>query len=292
MPPLDFLIIGAQKCGTTWLADMLRRHPQVFIPPEKEMFYFNRQFFESPELPNYNHSKPISWYLAFFQNAAPGQLKGEASPAYLWDPAAPRKIFDFDPSLKLIAVLRDPVERAFSQYLYYIQRGVLGDVSFEQALDMRPDLLSRGLYHQQLQRYYALFPAPQIYVAFYDDLQADAAGFLIGVERFLGVGEHVPEGVEERANVTGRPRFPIINRTLARLRYPLRKYNPPLIMDFLRRSGLAALQERVRLLNTRPLEERPQIAPQTAARLRAYFRDDVRALERLTGRDLGKWVVG
>ncbi|MFQ5616852.1 MAG: sulfotransferase, partial [Anaerolineales bacterium] len=282
---IDFLVIGAEKCGTTWLADMLRQHPEVFIPPEKELFYFNRQFFESPELENFNHAKPLSWYFAFFKNAAPEQVKGEVCVAYIWDEAAPQKIQAFNPGIKIIAILRDPVERAFSQYLYYIQRGVLGDVSFEQAIEMRPDLLSRSLYAGQLQRYYERFPPENIRVTFFDDLKADNRAFLQTIEAFLGISEFIPPDIDSRANVTGTPRYQWLNRAMSRVRYWVRKYDPPFLLDFLRFTGLAQFSEVLRLKNTRPAEGRPVIDPETEARLRAYFREDMEKLEKLTGRD-------
>ena len=289
---LGFLIIGAEKAGTTWLADMLRQHPGIYIPPQKELFYFNRQFFESPELHNYNFDQPATWYRQFFKAAAAGQLLGEASPAYLWDQAAPARIREFAPGVRLVAVLRDPVERAFSQYLYFIQRGYFGEISFEQALVRRPDLVSRGLYAAQLGRYLELFPREQLSIHFFDDLQRDSRAFLQAVQAFLGVAPLVPENIDLRQNVTGRPRFAWFNRLIAVLRYPLRKYNPPLLMRLLRASGLARLQERLRLANTRPLAEKPAIAAQTRARLRETFRQDILELQRLAGRDLGAWFDG
>jgi len=287
---IDFLIIGAEKSGTTWLADMLRQHPRIFIPPEKELFYFNDRFFESPELPNFNASQPLSWYLAFFEAAASSQIKGEASPAYLWDEAAPGRIAAFEPDLKLAAVLRDPIERAFSQYLYFIQRGLFTGLTFEQAIDQRPDLLTRGLYARQLARYLERFPPEQIRIRLFDDLKADSRGFLTNFQAYLGVPEHLPGNLEAPANVTGVPRFPLLNRAIAAIRYPLRKYNPAWLLGILRRTGLASLQERVRLANTRSMQTRPEIRPETRERLRRYFRDDVETLQEITGRDLSSWI--
>ena len=286
----DFLIIGAEKSGTTWLADMLRQHPRIFIPPQKELFYFNARFFESPELENYNAAQPLSWYLSFFDPAHPDQLKGEASPAYLWDEAAPDRIAAFAPEISLVAVLRDPIERAFSQYLYFIQRGYFGEISFEDALERRPDMLTRGLYAQQLSRYFDRFPAPRIRIAFFDDLKADSAAFLHAIQTFLGVPAHTPENIDRPANITGRPRYPLLNRAIAALRYPLRKYNPSGLMRLLRRTGLANLQERLRLANTRPLDTKPEIRPETRARLAEYFKEDVGALQEITGRNLSGWL--
>ncbi len=289
---LGFLVIGAEKAGTTWLADMLRQHPGVFIPPEKELFYFNRRFFESPELYNYNFDQPASWYRSFFAAAAPGQLQGEASPAYLWDDAAPERIRGFAPAVRLVAVLRDPVERAFSQYLYFIQRGYFGGLTFEQALGKRPDLVTRGLYAAQLKRYLAVFPREQLSLHFFEDLQRDNRAFLKAVQAFLGLPPFIPESIDEPRNVTGQPRFAWLNRLIALLRYPLRKYNPSLLMRLVRASGLARLQERVRLANTRPLEARPSITAHTRAALRETFSQDILELQELIGRDLGAWIDG
>jgi len=289
---VDFLIIGAEKSGTTWLAAMLRQHPGVFIPPEKELFYFNRQFFESPEHHNFNYDQPLSWYLKFFKDSGPGQLRGEASPAYLWDEAAPGRIRELAPQARLIAVLRDPVERAFSQYLYFVQRGYFEGTSFEQALERRPDLKSRGQYAVQLRRYLERFPAGQLCVLFYDDLRADGQSFLAGAQAFLGLPPHVPADIAVRQNVTGRPKFPWLNRMIAAVRYPLRKYNPPLLMKVLRASGLARLQERLRLANTKPFDETPEIDPGTEEQLRDFFRPDILELQKITGRNLEAWTHG
>jgi len=286
---LDFLVIGAEKSGTTWLADRLRQHPRIFLPPEKEIFYFNRRFFESPELENFNHRKPLEWYFSFFKDARPGQLIGEICPAYLWDESAPEAIQLTAPQVKLIALLRDPVGRSVSQYRYYIQRGVLGEISFDEAARLRPDILSRSLYAVQLNRYFERFPASQILIAFYDDLLADNRAFLTRIESFLGVEPHIPAGLTQRSNVTGVPRFPALNRAIARLRYLVRKYDPPFLLDLLRWSGLARLSERLRLLNTRPEEPPQPLGAEAEARLRAFFRPDVEELERIAGRDLSAW---
>lgn len=287
--PIDFLIIGAEKCGTTWLADMLRQHPAIFIPPEKELFYFNERFFESPELHNFNHDQPLAWYLGNFTEAAPGQLKGEASPAYLWDDRAPGRIHAFNPRARLIACLRDPVARAYSQYRYFIQRGTFGRISFEQALELRPDLRSRGLYDQQLARYDTLFPGEQLLILFFEDLVADSGLYLTRSQAHLSVPVMLPDNMDVRVNVTGEPRWALLNRMLARVRYPLRKHNPSWLIEVLRRSGMAALQERIRLANTRPASQETVVDPDTAARLRDFFLPDIEKLEQRTGRDLSAW---
>jgi len=289
IPEIDFMIVGAEKSGTTWLANMLRQHPDIFIPEEKEVFYFNHRFFESPELHNFNHDKPISWYYSFFKDAKPGQILGEACPAYLWDEVAPQKIFEFNPNIKTVAILRNPIDRAYSQFLFYLQRGVLGEVTFEQALKMRPDILSRSSYYDQIARYDSFFPRTNIKITFYDDLTKDNRAFLIDVETFLGVEEFIPVNINERSNVTGVPRFKLLNRSMAEIRYFVRKKNPVWFLDFLRFIGVAKLSEKLRLKNTRSIQEKPEIDPELLNRLSACFQKDIENLEERTGRDLATW---
>ena len=286
---IDFIVVGAEKSGTTWLADMLRQHPDVFIPPEKEIFYFNRRFFESPELENFNHTKPASWYLAFFDDARPEQAKGEVCPAYLWDEAAPEAIQAFNPQIKIAAVLRDPVERAYSQYRYYVQRGVLGDVSFRTAIEQRPDLLSRSAYADQVARYLSRFPRDRVQIMLFDQIMRNNRAFLRSIESFLGVDAFIPANVDARANVTGEPRFAWLNRAMSRLRYALRKHTPPALINLLRATGLAQLSETIRLKNTQPAALKTTIDPALDRELRAYFLPNVERLEGILGKDLSSW---
>lgn len=286
---IDFIVIGAEKSGTTWLADMLRQHPDVFIPERKEIFFFNERFFESPELNNFNFDKPLSWYLAFFDEAEPDQVKGEVCPAYLWDVTAPQEIFSFNPSVKIIAVLRAPVERAYSQFRYYVQRGVLEDISFHQAIEKRPDLISRSMYFDQLKRYFELFPQEHIKVLFFDDLKQDSQGFLEDVDTFLGIRAHIPKNIETRSNVTGVPRYKWLNRMIAKSRYFVRKRNPVLLLNFLRFTGAARLSEIIRLKNTDFVTEKPAPDSEISRQLREIFRADIEKLEVMTGRDLSGW---
>lgn len=75
---LDFIVVGAERCGTTWLADMLRQHRDVFIPVQKEIHYFNRKFVDFPDIDNYNFDKPIDWYWRFYAEAAAGKKRGRS----------------------------------------------------------------------------------------------------------------------------------------------------------------------------------------------------------------------
>ncbi|RMD62244.1 hypothetical protein D6833_07165, partial [Candidatus Parcubacteria bacterium] len=288
---LDFLVVGAEKSGTTWLADMLRQHPQVFIPAQKELHYFNRKFGEFPVLVNYNFDKPPEWYLAFFRQARSDQVKGEICPAYLWDEEAPARIHAFEPRVTIFMILRHPVERAYSAYRFYVQRGTI-HLPFDEAIRRHKDLLlDRSAYFTQVKRYLDLFPRRQVHILFYDALQRNAVEFLTTFERLLGVDEFIPPDVHQRSYVTGEVRFKAVNAFLSRLRFFAHKNRLTFLLDWGRRTGIAWALESLRQRNKR--QARPsqtmEMDPKTRAYLQEYFSEDVQRLEALLGTDLSAW---
>lgn len=108
----DFIIIGVQKGGTTSLYSYLTQHPQIAPATQKEIHYFD-----------FNFDKSTDWYCSHFSTSSEGEylLAGEASPYYIFHPQVPQRIYDLFPQVKIIALLRNPVERAISHYYYYIK---------------------------------------------------------------------------------------------------------------------------------------------------------------------------
>lgn len=196
-PLPDFLIVGAQKAGTTALYSYLRWHPDVTGPAFKEISFFDRHYMRGER-----------WYRAHFPRRR-GHIVGEASPSYLFHPAAPERAARLVPAVRLIALLRNPVDRAFSHYQHEV---VLGreQLSFEEALDrederMRGELarmardpsyfsyawwnhtyVARGLYAEQLERWLARFPREQLFVLVTEELGAEPAVAYRDVLEFLG----------------------------------------------------------------------------------------------------------
>lgn len=288
---LDFIVVGAEKCGTTWLATMLKQHPQIFLPEQKELHYFNRKFVEFPDLKNYNFDKPIEWYLSFFKDADSEKIKGEICPSYLWDENAAQRIFAFDPKIKIVMILRDPVERTYSAYRFYVQRGVIHQ-DFKHALQkFEEHLLIRSLYYEQVKRYFALFPKQNIHVILYEDLATDSAKVLTEVEKFLGVDQYFPPNINERSYVTGTVQFSLINKLLAMTRYYTHKFHLSFLLDVSRLAGLSGWLEQLRQKNKR-VEQRTEIGQLDTPNLtwlRDHFRSDVEKLEQLISRDLTLW---
>lgn len=198
LPKPTFLIIGAQKCGTTWLHRHLREHPDIFMPAEKELEFFSyRGHLDSPGFGS---------YLEHFRQAGEAQAIGEATASYFWTETNSRwgvlpDGFQTDipgtahsylgKDLKLIVTLRNPVERAVSAYLHYLAMGeIAADSGFEQALTYG-GVLDMGLYARHLRNWLEYYPQHQIRVLIMEeDIQAKPVETLASLCRFLSVGNH------------------------------------------------------------------------------------------------------
>ena len=133
MRPPNFLHLGPGKSGSTWLHEVLVLHPDVFLTEAKDLYFFSRYFDRGPE-----------WYLAHFKDATHESVVGEVCPDYLAEPMAARRIYDtLGPDVRLMVSLRDPVERAFSSYLYAAKHG-LAAPTFRQTATAKPELIDEG----------------------------------------------------------------------------------------------------------------------------------------------------
>ncbi len=217
----DFLIIGEMRCGTTTMWDVLRQHPRVFFPAEKELHYFasytcfdHHGRYENTDIAEYAHQ---------FAGARDGQLCGEATPNYLFDDGACERIRSALPDVRLLAILRDPVVRAWSHYWHQI-RQLNEDLSFEDALDAEADRISsgsandrdaysyvtRGRYVESLKRFEAVFGREQMCVAFLEDFKRDGLPAMVPVFDHLRL-DAAPMPAEfglPSRNQAGYPKWP------------------------------------------------------------------------------------
>lgn len=205
-PPPHFLVIGAQKAGTTWLARHLGAHPEIFTPRHKELHFFDKAD---------NASRGPDWYGNWFADARRSQVSGEFTPNYLWEPTDPAEIaesghlpgvaaraYAHNPGFRWIAVLRDPVDRAISAYYHHIRaRRVRPD---ERLADVwhRYGIRSMGIYADALRPWLATFPAEQGKIIFFEtDLLQRPAETLRDLYTFLEVDTAFrPEGLDKVHN--------------------------------------------------------------------------------------------
>ena len=201
-PLPDFLVIGAQKAGTTALYAYLRWHPGITGPSWKEVSFFDRHWWRGER-----------WYRGHFPLRAGQRLVGEASPSYLFHPLAPERARSLLPDVRLVALLRDPVARAYSQYQHEVALG-REPLSFEDALAAEEDrtrgeverliaaprafsrawwdhtYVARGRYAEQLERWLAVFDRAQLLVVRTEDLSERPAETYAEILGFLGAAPH------------------------------------------------------------------------------------------------------
>ncbi len=206
----DYLVIVAMKSGTSSLHASLADHPNMHAPAVKEVHYFSRFYERGP-----------TWYRSNFPHRALGGVTGEATPYYLFHPLVPERAQGLLPAARLVVILRDPVERAFSHYRHMVRDGT-EKLVFEEALDAEPERLApgwkalsrgcdpdagfmrfsytaRGLYADQLERWYEHFEHDQILVVPSDALFTDPRPALETIMAFVGLDPgHAPTEIEQR----------------------------------------------------------------------------------------------
>lgn len=274
----NFIGIGPGKCGTTWLYRVLGAHPEVCVSSAKETLYFETE---------YNRGE--GWYARFFAHCGEAKAVGEVSNTYVFSRLAAERIHAFDPSMRIVSSLRDPIDRAFSHYLFMRRNGQVRG-SFEEVIEGdRPDLVTRGLYGRHLRPWMELFPRERILVLLFDELTADPSGLARRVFDFLGADPNqVPEMAEEKALGASRPRSRLVARAVNETAAAVRRMGFPEFVTRLKESPVP------RLLYARFEEgERPRVDPATRDRLKEYYRRDLERASELVGIDLvARWFHG
>jgi hypothetical protein len=279
----NFFIVGAQKAGTTSLYNYLAQHPQIYMSPVKEPSYFAPEQCPAGSVP--------SWaaYLRHFAEVTDELAIGEATATYLWSETAARNIATRIPDAKIIISLRNPIERAFSQYLHMLTQGATRN-SFREQINMGLQcrntpfsvlwpFLELGKYHEQIIRYFREFPRSQIHISYYDELEQMPAQVMRDLYSFLGVDANFVTDVTYRHN---QPRIPRLTTTA----YFLKRWGA---WRYLRRLAPRSLGPRMRSVMLRSRESL-RIERADRAFLAAYYREDVIQLSLLLDRDLTVWL--
>jgi hypothetical protein len=315
-PPLpNFFIVGAPKAGTTSLYHYLSQHPDVYMSPIKEPNYFAAEVRAENIEPQWqawaqqgNESLQqylrgsmrekrfgglvSNWsdYLKLFQNANGEKAIGEASVCYLWSRTAARNIASTTCNAKIIMVLRNPVDRAFSQYKQAVANGLVGWSFREQVrrsldrntdkLDLLNPFLEYGLYHDQVERFMQLFPAENLRIYLYEEYRRAPAETLADVFRFLEVDPQFVPDMSKKHLQTRMPRFVWAS-------HKLRQYGA---WSRLKGAVPATLVSVVRKLVFRD-EQTAEINRADRLYLSDYYREDVGRLETLIRRNLKGWLA-
>lgn len=299
----DFLIIGVPKAGTTALHAALLNHPEIHLSRVKEPKFFlsdgrpPRHGGPGDAQTYQEHVWRRSAYEALFDTAPPGTVRGEATPFYLYDLAAQRRIAATIPRVKLIACLRDPVDRAYSNWTHLWSDGLEPESDFLRACALEErrkaagwapfwHYLSQGRYGSQLEHLHRLFPPDQVLVLRYRDLRDTPRATLDRVCAFLGVtpgvvGAVPSENVHPFVANTARNRA--IQRAL-RLGASFGMHVPTPLRN-------AVSRPLVRALHAQSVP-RPSLTAAQREHLLRHFADDIPVLERITGESFQDWLIG
>lgn len=269
---VDFFIVGAQRCGTTFLSSALARLPQVAFSRVKEPFFFTETDDWKANLSSYHE-------LFAFEDSA---VSGEASTHYTMTPKYRpvfRDIFQYNPDAKIIYLMRNPVDRAVSLYTYY-EGGVPSANRFEDAFSSDLEYVCAGMYHRQIHPYLDLFGRDNVRLIVFEDMVDDVSATLLDTAAFLGVDVASGDFETGRENQS-EDNFASSSRWIRKL-YDV--YGRSGVHDLLP-SSVVELAKKY-LVST---SEKPDVSASLKRRLSLFFEEDVSAMEDLLGRTLDEW---
>jgi hypothetical protein len=293
----NFLIIGVGKSGTTSLYHYLGQHPEIGMSRLKEPKFLLYEGHRRSPIPGKNprfQVTTVEAYAALFSDCEDRPARGDVTPTYIVYPEQTiYGIRKYVPDARMIAVFRQPVDRAYSNYLMHVRNGNEPLASFPEALraeaagrartDGRPrSYLGRGFYWERTKKFLQAFPRDRFLFLLYDDLVKDPALFLQSIFRFLGVRDSFDPDLQKRHNVGAWPRSRLANRFLKTSNLG-KKILARVIPDSVRK-GLAARFHAVNLRTPPPLD------PALRRELTLQYREDILGLQELIGRDLAHWL--
>jgi hypothetical protein len=295
----NFLIIGAAKSGTTAIYTYIKQHPQIFMSEQKELRYFSYSRNPAVQPPkDYIHPSvtTLDQYKQHFKSVSDESVIGESSPTYLYTPETAERIKALLPDVKLFAILRNPIDRAYSAYTHALRDWKEPAASFDEALQQEEDRIAAGwgmlwhykaagLYYQQLMPYFNIFDKDRIKVVLYDDLVADTNQLLKDLFGFLNVDEYFHPDTTSRPNVSGFPKNQFAHNVMKILflgKNPVKSVSRKIIPNKLRYRFVKSLRHY-------NLEKRA-LSQETRKSLIEYYQNDILLLSDLINRDLSHWI--
>lgn len=294
----NFLILGTAKAGTTALYYYLAQHPQIYMSPQKEPKFFAFEGesvdFQGPkdgEGINRETITRVEDYIKLFRGVSNEKAFGEASPWYLYSKAAHKRIKNHTPDAKLIAILRNPVDRAYSHFMHLLRDGREPLADFARAVEEEGarieanwawhwHYVKAGFYHDQVKRYLDTFSGDQIKIYLYDDLSSKPSNMLADIFRFLEVDDTFLPDMSIKYNTSGVPQKALLRWYLSAPK-PVKHIFRGLTPAPLRR--VATKFKNVNLVKL-------HLPPDVRSQLQEVYREDILKLQDLIHKDLSTWL--
>ncbi|REJ83064.1 MAG: sulfotransferase [Bacteroidetes bacterium] len=294
----DFLIAGTARAGTTSLYYYLKQHPEIFLPKVKEPCFYT---FANQKI-SYRKGKFAfavtnpEKYSRLYSAAQSGQIKGDLSTPYLYlHERTISNIKRYHPSpdqLKIVIILRNPADRAFSQYMWKRRDG-REELEFEEALNEEENRMKlgfsfdyfyrdRGLYYNQVKAYLENFSQVRIFLL--DDFKKDTTGMMKELCRFIGVSNEFEFKMEKERNAGYEPRWNLLGRIVtaeSKLKFHILNHIPENL-----KSGIRNQLDKWNSISN----QKAQMKIETRQRLTEFYTEDMKKLQKLIGRDLSDWM--
>ena len=280
-PKVDFVFIGAQKSGSTWLYESLAAHPKIHIghgETDKDTQFFSAFY-----------DRGYEWYESWFDGAEVGQTVGEISTSYLPTEGANKRIFEYNKNVKIVACLRDPVTRLISNHNHEIRQGHISgeNLGLMNGIANNPSYIQQGLYGHWLKSWFETFPPSQIRIIIFEELFLDPPAQIASLYEFLGVdSQYKPPMLGQKINENSIPKSHGLNYLLKLSGKSLRKLGLSALVDLLKDNGFL---EKVKRANT---SHRKNVRPHNTEQyeLAEIFSKDKILLESLLDKELTHWT--
>ncbi len=291
--PIHFIGLGAVKSGSSWMASLLRQHPEVCMSSRKEIAYFNTCNFNGSKNESSGYTK--EYYLKFWPVTT--LVKGEVSPQYLYDKDCALKIKATFPQVQLLIMLRNPKQVVFSHFIYEqsFNKSIPASISFLEAVKQYPYLLKSACFSEQLARYFEVFNSNKLHVYFLDESLSNTELFSKALYSAIGLKQvdfvpnyaSVNESKQVGSNFMNRIiRFPSILKAKIESSFFNVLFKKCKQTSFY--INLVKWRNNCLDLNVKSLQK-PVMSPEELAFLDAYFESEIEALETLLAKDLSRW---
>ena len=286
---VDFFIVGAPKAGTTSLYYYFNEHPEIKMSAKKEPDFFSDKAIQQQRM-YYSEQRidTLEKYEALFPDDSAHKKLGEASVSYLFYPNVAKDIYKYNPNAKIIIMLRNPVDRAFSHYLMDYRLGLVSD-SFDYIIDKQSSnpkdklfyqqYIEVSAYAQQIKRYFEVFDITNILVIEYEEFKKDTQGIVKKGYAFLEVDDSFVADVDKKHNTYTMPYNEVIRKVYSMMF--LRKILNILLPKI--------LVKKIRKLFFR-IDKKPTLSEHTRTHLKALFKNDIEELSNILSTDFSRWI--